>query len=355
LALTDPETGWRNLVTYCEESVADFEPIDFADDDFNRLLEVIVRGGDRFAGRVLEILSQPILDSDDDPKYWMQAAATQLAGIMRLSAAIPSIVDRLEHDVDNDGQWNCDHCADALIRIGTDDAIRTIAERFQHASWDFRAVSARVLHGVHGELAVQEGLELMSRETDGTLKSFVAEGLLFQFDSTAIDPVRDCILRGYCDEQEDDMIRRLVAVTTLMNVTIPESEPWRDRALEYAARSREETEDRLTDDGRLPDDWDSEWDEMEQMYDALDDVDSDDFEDDEDEDDDLDDDDFDDDFEQGSGDLIDDPTVEADDLPRQIIRADPKVGRNDPCPCGSGKKFKMCCLNRQKNPPNIEW
>jgi len=24
-------------------------------------------------------------------------------------------------------------------------------------------------------------------------------------------------------------------------------------------------------------------------------------------------------------------------------RAQPKVGRNDPCPCGSGKKFKQCC------------
>jgi hypothetical protein len=25
------------------------------------------------------------------------------------------------------------------------------------------------------------------------------------------------------------------------------------------------------------------------------------------------------------------------------IRAEPKIGRNDPCPCGSGKKFKKCC------------
>jgi len=24
----------------------------------------------------------------------------------------------------------------------------------------------------------------------------------------------------------------------------------------------------------------------------------------------------------------------------------PKIGRNDPCPCGSGKKYKKCCLNR---------
>lgn len=28
-------------------------------------------------------------------------------------------------------------------------------------------------------------------------------------------------------------------------------------------------------------------------------------------------------------------------MPRR--RASPKVGRNDPCPCGSGKKFKKCC------------
>ena len=25
-------------------------------------------------------------------------------------------------------------------------------------------------------------------------------------------------------------------------------------------------------------------------------------------------------------------------------KAAPKVGRNDPCPCGSGKKYKHCCL-----------
>jgi preprotein translocase subunit SecA len=25
-----------------------------------------------------------------------------------------------------------------------------------------------------------------------------------------------------------------------------------------------------------------------------------------------------------------------------IVNAMPKVGRNDPCPCGSGKKFKQC-------------
>ncbi len=28
-------------------------------------------------------------------------------------------------------------------------------------------------------------------------------------------------------------------------------------------------------------------------------------------------------------------------------RTESKVGRNDPCPCGSGKKYKKCCLNKE--------
>jgi methionyl aminopeptidase len=27
-----------------------------------------------------------------------------------------------------------------------------------------------------------------------------------------------------------------------------------------------------------------------------------------------------------------------------------KVGRNDPCPCGSGRKFKKCCLGKEQDP-----
>lgn len=29
--------------------------------------------------------------------------------------------------------------------------------------------------------------------------------------------------------------------------------------------------------------------------------------------------------------------------PAQMLRQPPRVGRNDPCPCGSGRKFKRCC------------
>ena len=28
---------------------------------------------------------------------------------------------------------------------------------------------------------------------------------------------------------------------------------------------------------------------------------------------------------------------------KPVVREEPKTGRNDPCPCGSGRKFKKCC------------
>jgi len=46
------------------------------------------------------------------------------------------------------------------------------------------------------------------------------------------------------------------------------------------------------------------------------------------------------------------PLVEQDG---ELVHAPPtpppaikRVGRNDPCPCGSGKKYKHCCLNQNR-------
>jgi preprotein translocase subunit SecA len=44
------------------------------------------------------------------------------------------------------------------------------------------------------------------------------------------------------------------------------------------------------------------------------------------------------------------PAKGRDDFPERkpapFLRTEKQVGRNDPCPCGSGKKFKKCCMNR---------
>jgi hypothetical protein len=53
-----------------------------------------------------------------------------------------------------------------------------------------------------------------------------------------------------------------------------------------------------------------------------------------------------------------DPSNEGDDgaedddgheafAPEPYVRATPKIGRNEPCHCGSGKKYKKCCLDAE--------
>ena len=38
------------------------------------------------------------------------------------------------------------------------------------------------------------------------------------------------------------------------------------------------------------------------------------------------------------------PVAQTNQAPRKTepVKVGPKVGRNDPCPCGSGKKYKNC-------------
>jgi hypothetical protein len=42
------------------------------------------------------------------------------------------------------------------------------------------------------------------------------------------------------------------------------------------------------------------------------------------------------------------PSDESEEYIPTFKRESPRVGRNDPCPCGSGKKHKKCCLNINK-------
>ncbi|MCL2609303.1 MAG: YchJ family protein [Treponema sp.] len=38
--------------------------------------------------------------------------------------------------------------------------------------------------------------------------------------------------------------------------------------------------------------------------------------------------------------------AEGEVAPHTMVRTAPKVGRNDPCPCGSGRKYKHCCYGK---------
>jgi hypothetical protein len=39
--------------------------------------------------------------------------------------------------------------------------------------------------------------------------------------------------------------------------------------------------------------------------------------------------------------------LDNEDALHPFVEDEPKIGRNDPCPCGSGKKYKKCCMNKK--------
>lgn len=47
-------------------------------------------------------------------------------------------------------------------------------------------------------------------------------------------------------------------------------------------------------------------------------------------------------LEDEDDDIVDMPNYYA--VQKPLVRTGPKIGRNDPCPCGSGKKYKKCCM-----------
>ena len=49
-----------------------------------------------------------------------------------------------------------------------------------------------------------------------------------------------------------------------------------------------------------------------------------------------------DDYAANENDYYDEPGGGGSAVKRQPVQVEPKIGRNDPCPCGSGKKYKNC-------------
>lgn len=46
---------------------------------------------------------------------------------------------------------------------------------------------------------------------------------------------------------------------------------------------------------------------------------------------------------QRASELVSSDDAPIPDVPIEQAKSERSVGRNDPCPCGSGKKYKKCC------------
>lgn len=300
-ATRDGDALWAELQTICNETAKDpdlygkerwYEAEDIA--------EALARQGERHAPRVLELLNQTFERVDENPMTWMEPLAVQMAGHMRLEAATTLLVAKLHLDV----ELLDEDCDEALTRIGTDDVIRACRADFPTASDHFQLWATGPLGGIHTDLAVEACIELLAQEEVPDYDGLLSISLVEHFSTEGNEAIRQYLLKF---PDLVDLRDELIVACTIVGQEFPELEKWRKDA-EKEKRKASERQARF--ERQRPSMW------------PLD---------------------------------VPPPSPPPPPSrprplppplqpPSEVPRSVQKAGRNDPCPCGSGKKFKKCCL-----------
>ena len=299
----DSNTLWDKLEEFCERENEKQYLNEMDLPHAYRLVEALGRGGTDVANRVYFMLEEEIDNSINSPRTLMQGFVVRLAGELRLRQAIPSLIQHLHEDDD----WFNEECQRALARIGGDEVVEAVSQEFSNAAWPFRLFASGVLEQIHTDRVVEKCLRLFEKEKDHLIKTYLGRAAVSHFASEAIEPVRQFILETKPDAEILELREALVAASTVLGIEFPELDAWKKD--DENARSL----------GQML---------FAEKFGSFDDHAAD-------YDDDLDDDTW------GSDEsLLSEFTYPS----TTFVRQDARIGRNEPCPCGSGKKYKKCCM-----------
>lgn len=283
----------RELLAFAEQSpgkpnVGEVD-LDYADD----LIEAL-------AGRNWPdntALVQMIRDTKDD-EGWLPSLVVDLAGSRRLADAIPALVDILTIDTD----YYRERAVEALAKINDPEAVRLTRQRYPKWPWHARLYASELLSYVKHPETEEAILALLEGEKKRDLQTWLCTALCGQFSERGIEVVRRKIESGY-DRDLTTLEEDLLPVLDILGVTLPEADAWRKRREEREGDFRERV---------------ARWkDEMDGPAVAED---------------------------EGAGGPPADSSWDGPQAP--FVHTEERVGRNDLCPCGSGKKFKKCCGRR---------
>ena len=305
---SDEATCWRKLEEFCEEA-KDKQYTNEVDLGYaRRVVEALARHGKECEARVHALLAHPGEDRGKGAAGWMRPLVARLAGQAHLESTVPLLVTHLLGDL---GDLDNEESAEALARIGTPAVLRAVAEAFPAAEDHFRIYANKPLETIHSDLAVEMCLHLLAQEKDERIQMQLASAVLAHFAEEGIEVARRLLLGREIDFDSRDLWDSLLETCTLTGARFPEYDEW------LARRRREKEEHRKTVK-------ELEGDPTRLMLYAV---------------------------EKLAGKKAPEvaQTLSGPPAPRLSLppappsRARQKIGRNERCPCGSGKKFKHCC------------
>ena len=324
------DSAWEALEDLGREVYADGRYRDPVARRAQRIIESLARHPE-MGGSLLPLLERRYRGYQKDLMWVLEPPLVELAGRMRLEEAVPILVERLNEDDLNVSE----SCHTALECIGGDMVVRAIAGQWLDAADEFRADVAEILERIHTEFCVQTCLEFFRGEGSPVVRDCLAHALLGNFVAEAVEPIRQMVQDAAADDVElMDLRYSLVAACTVMEVSFPEYERWYQEAQEqqWGWADEDEEEDRIRE--HLGDDADE--DEVEDYdYDYEDEDEGD----------------VPDDLSYGEGDETPGNTLEELRAKFGRFERGAKICRNDPCPCGSGKKYKRCCMKKDQPEP----
>jgi hypothetical protein len=322
LSLLDetPQSAWDQLMQHGrelgEEYASQFQP-SLSD----ALIEAAARSGAPVGDQAMIALADPSAAED-----WREIFAVRVLGHARYEAAVAALVDKFAIDAD----VLREETNRALSRIGTLEVIQRLADFYPGKPWDVRLYADGPLESIKRPQSVDALLKVLQVElaieanpdADDEGGDLVEQALLalVQLGSLAgLDESRRLIAQSPHDPEMVDLAECLIATAAMNGVTLDEESTWRRRAKihqERFAGRRPENDPMLT---HMREQWRATGMSFPHSGDAG----------------------------EENGWAAPPPlenlsdTIAAPVLP--IRNTAPKIGRNDPCPCGSGKKYKKCC------------
>ncbi len=297
-----PETCWCEFEECCQQLGGGQQNSTGVLRGAYQLLEAVSHHPQKFSARLLSRLAEDA-DHRDLAQAWVQACVIRAAGQMRLTSAIPHLVRLIQADHED---WVREDCVIALARIGGDLVVKAVWNACAIAPAEFHDYAAWILESVHCDLAVEAAHHLLQESSDLSNKIAYGYALLSNFAIDGIGSVRHLILSNADAEGMDDLQQALVAVCTLIETEFPELEGWRTQ---------------IREDESFRQQWQSPAFPV---------------------------------FDTWAAPLSEaGMSNQADATPQPLpfrLPMNPQfrgIGRNDPCPCNSGKKFKNCCMRHQ--------
>jgi len=240
------------------------------------------------------------LKEEYPPEYrgWKDIYLCFMAGELTSIEAIPFLIGCIKID----GDFICEKACDALVQIGTDEVIDAIENEYLKEEFHFRIFAVGVLEKVKSEKSERLMLELFPKENDVSLKTALAYGLCKHFSKEGIPKILTLLRYGY-DRMMVNLEEAIYVNHIINNLEHKDLEKWRSCILEDKNRMKEARKNLL--EGNI---------DIEQMQEGM---------------------------KRFMNNL-----ESKNKLSTFYSTRKKKIGRNDPCPCGSGKKYKKCCLNR---------